>query len=53
MPKTITVRLMGDPGGVAAAVDGARLAQAQRELDKYSAEDRQRIVAMLNRRYGG
>lgn len=49
--KNITVRVFGDPTGITSAMDEARIYCVKRELEKFPAHDRGRIIDMVTTRY--
>lgn len=49
--KAISVRIIGDPSGIADAMDDARLLCVRRALDGYTAEEQEQILAMVHARY--
>jgi len=49
--RPISVRIVGDPSGIAAAMDNARITCIRKELDKYSAVEQDKIIDMVHARY--
>ena len=49
--RRITVRVWGDPGSIADAMDEARLRCVERELEKYTPDERARMIDMIVTRY--
>ena len=49
--RNITVRVFGDPTGITSAMDDARIDCVKRELEKFPAQDRGKIMDMVTTRY--
>ena len=49
--KRITVRVLGNPDDIAAAMDDAAIGCIQRELNRHRPAERGRILDMIQSRY--
>lgn len=49
--RPISVRIIGDPSGIATAMDDARIACVRKELDKYPTSEQSKIIDMVHARY--
>lgn len=49
--RTISARIVGDPSIIANALDEARINCIQKELDKYTVDEQDKIIDMVHARY--